>query len=298
MQAISLIICMADLVIVSMDLALAIIWNKRARYQWTAYCIVFAATLLGVVVLFTLDQYSTLVFSGTVQAILHLVWEILLIGDSAFILVFLCYFVNWVIAQPMARWAKYMAFVFGIMYAVFSVLSLLSDLRIFEILQYSIACLMVCYCISILMMYKKFIEQRYVRIVCNTLFIVTASSLPLIVLALIFESQRASFLSLTGLAHFISFMVFLFLAIERQEDNTQQAAPRDEITLDDVSRFHITERELDVIKLIKKGLTNKEIASELCISVNTVNNHIANIFAKTEVRSRIDLLNLLQEASW
>ena len=41
-----------------------------------------------------------------------------------------------------------------------------------------------------------------------------------------------------------------------------------------------------------------KIASELDISVNTVNNHIANIFAKTEVRSRIDLLNLLQEASW
>ena len=62
--------------------------------------------------------------------------------------------------------------------------------------------------------------------------------------------------------------------------------------------YHITEREAEVVKLIKKGLTNKEIASELDISVNTVNNHIANIFAKTEVRSRIDLLNLLQEASW
>ena len=47
-----------------------------------------------------------------------------------------------------------------------------------------------------------------------------------------------------------------------------------------------------------KGLTQKEIAAELSISVNTVNNHIANIFTKTEVRSRIDLLNLLQEASW
>ena len=44
--------------------------------------------------------------------------------------------------------------------------------------------------------------------------------------------------------------------------------------------------------------TNKEIADKLCISVNTVNNHIANIFSKTEVRSRIDLLNLLEEASW
>ena len=64
------------------------------------------------------------------------------------------------------------------------------------------------------------------------------------------------------------------------------------------ARYHITEREFEVVKLIKAGLTNKEIAAELTISVNTVNNHIANIFAKTDVGSRIDLLNLLQEASW
>ena len=57
--------------------------------------------------------------------------------------------------------------------------------------------------------------------------------------------------------------------------------------------YGITQREFEFILLIKRGLTNKEIASELSISVNTVNNHIANIFDKTDVRSRIDLLNLL-----
>ena len=71
-----------------------------------------------------------------------------------------------------------------------------------------------------------------------------------------------------------------------------------ELTIDEVSSYGITQREFEVILLIKRGLTNKEIASELSISVNTVNNHIANIFDKTDVRSRIDLLNLLQEAKW
>ena len=71
------------------------------------------------------------------------------------------------------------------------------------------------------------------------------------------------------------------------------------ISFEDIqSEFHITEREFEVILQIKNGLTNKEIAYNLNISVNTVNNHIANIFSKTGVRSRIDLLNLLQEASW
>ena len=46
-----------------------------------------------------------------------------------------------------------------------------------------------------------------------------------------------------------------------------------------------------------EGLLNKQIAAQLGISANTVNNHVANIFSKTKVRSRIDLLNLLKQ-SW
>ena len=60
----------------------------------------------------------------------------------------------------------------------------------------------------------------------------------------------------------------------------------------------LLKRHVKFFQSDEKPKSDKEIASELDISVNTVNNHIANIFAKTEVRSRIDLLNLLQEASW
>ena len=56
------------------------------------------------------------------------------------------------------------------------------------------------------------------------------------------------------------------------------------------------EREFEIITLISQGLTNKEIAAELNISANTVTNHVANIFSKTQVRSRIDLLNVLKQS--
>ena len=102
-----------------------------------------------------------------------------------------------------------------------------------------------------------------------------------------------------SLAYTIAILVFLFIAISRSEKKSEATPESKEISFAKaMDKYHITEREADVVRLIKKGLTNKEIASELDISVNTVNNHIANIFAKTEVRSRIDLLNLLQEASW
>ena len=51
-------------------------------------------------------------------------------------------------------------------------------------------------------------------------------------------------------------------------------------------RSELTSRELEVLKLIVKGMSNKEIASTLIISDHTVKNHINNILSKMEVTDR------------
>ena len=48
----------------------------------------------------------------------------------------------------------------------------------------------------------------------------------------------------------------------------------------------ITSREMDILKLLARGLSNKEIASELSISEKTVKNHITSIFRKIKVEDR------------
>ncbi len=48
----------------------------------------------------------------------------------------------------------------------------------------------------------------------------------------------------------------------------------------------LTERELDVLKLIAKGYTNSQIASELVISENTVKGHVSNILSKLHMADR------------
>ena len=64
------------------------------------------------------------------------------------------------------------------------------------------------------------------------------------------------------------------------------------VSLDDVGKgaprkiCGLTERELQVLRLIASGKTNKAIARDLSLSEKTVDRHVSNIFAKADVNSR------------
>ena len=55
------------------------------------------------------------------------------------------------------------------------------------------------------------------------------------------------------------------------------------------SRDDLTPRERAVERLAAAGMTNRQIAAELMLSVKTVENHLTHVFAKRGVRSRADL---------
>ena len=58
----------------------------------------------------------------------------------------------------------------------------------------------------------------------------------------------------------------------------------------------LTERELEVMRLVTTGRANKQIADELDISVRTVEVHRARVFDKMDVKSAVELANLLRGA--
>ena len=265
MDAVPLLLSFLALSIVSMDLALSIVWTHRARYSWSWALIAFSASLLGAVVAFALDSAAYLAFTGTARMVLHYIWEGLMVAG---------------------------------LYLGVSVVWLILNIPLFSILQYAVWTLAVLYCVILLLHERKSIKEKSVRTACFALIIISFSMIPFVILAIFFSFFRMISIPIICLAYTIAELVFLFTAISHQSVVTP-AAERPEFSFETASSlYHITEREFEVVSLIKKGLTNKEIAAELGISVNTVNNHIANIFAKTDVGSRIDLLNLLQEASW
>jgi two-component system NarL family response regulator len=67
-----------------------------------------------------------------------------------------------------------------------------------------------------------------------------------------------------------------FNALSRRVEEQSGNAPR------------LSDRELEVLRLVARGLSNKDIAAELVIAENTVKNHVRNILEKLQLRSRME----------
>jgi two-component system NarL family response regulator len=64
--------------------------------------------------------------------------------------------------------------------------------------------------------------------------------------------------------------------VKRRDERAQVPGPR------------LTDRELEVLKLVAKGMNNRDIGQELFISENTVKNHVRNILEKLHLHSRME----------
>lgn len=60
----------------------------------------------------------------------------------------------------------------------------------------------------------------------------------------------------------------------------------------------LTDREMDILRLVGKGLTNKEIGRTLFISDRTVQAHLSNIFSKLDVNSRTEAVMHAVRHGW
>lgn len=278
-----------------MTLALAIVYRLAHKQRWASYFIICHASLLGCMMLLALQVLSSLFLSGFALRVMSYIIGFVVIADLAFLIVFIPYFTTWVIACPWRQPYKGSFYALGVVYFSLGVVKEIWQYQIFDQAMFLLFVFVIGFCLIVMLKNLHSIENKTARASAISIIIVSTAMVPAIMLALIFPSLKPFLFGFYFLALSITIMTFLFMEFVRfgRDGVTDKRA----LVLEDLAQYHITEREFSVIELVSEGLTNKEIASRLGISSNTVNNHVANIFAKTKVRSRIDLLNLLKQ-SW
>ncbi len=64
-----------------------------------------------------------------------------------------------------------------------------------------------------------------------------------------------------------------------------------------LARYKVSNREREIIQLMLKGKSNKDIEDELYISIKTVKSHVYNVYQKLGVKNRLELIHLIQKSS-
>jgi DNA-binding CsgD family transcriptional regulator len=145
-----------------------------------------------------------------------------------------------------------------------------------------------------LLNYKK-ISQSGKKIILKTFFAVAALFIPLFILEFLWNNdiQRIYFLGPISSLNFLYFTInLIFIIIAGKSLYFKSDQPVDiHPTESFLEKYGITEREREMIIFLAKGYSNKQIASMLYISSITVKNHIYNIYKKTRVQSRVELMN-------
>jgi len=89
--------------------------------------------------------------------------------------------------------------------------------------------------------------------------------------------------------------VYIPSDIQRQINSLARVAVNKRTSTCGTKPIKITPRQHDVLKLMRKGHSNKKISSELNVSVDTVKEHIHNLFILLEVSNRVTCVYKAEE---
>ena len=79
--------------------------------------------------------------------------------------------------------------------------------------------------------------------------------------------------------------------IKSNSSNIKEKEIINQLHLKKEEEINLTKREKEILFYLLSGKTNKEVSIILKISLNTVNNHVANIYDKSGVKNRVELVN-------
>jgi DNA-binding CsgD family transcriptional regulator len=160
---------------------------------------------------------------------------------------------------------------------------------------------MILYPIIIFFIFSKRIKNLTLYALIRNFIIIILCALPFMLFEDIFGSVTVIFefvsdnplpLKLFPVYYLMVYLYLLYTGFKNVILERQAAGGRYTVTQAFIERYRITAREKEIILLMMEGAANKQIAEKLFISTATVRNHLHNIFEKTGVANRVELLRL------
>ena len=115
------------------------------------------------------------------------------------------------------------------------------------------------------------------------------------------QSDQVTPYVVVAIAGALALIGYVFLFTERDFSNLSEIATSrdafDIACLRIAQRYHLSKREAEILPFAMRGRTADRIAQELSVSKSTVDTHIRRIYAKAEVHSRQELIDLGERES-
>ncbi|MCR4677046.1 MAG: LuxR C-terminal-related transcriptional regulator [Sphaerochaetaceae bacterium] len=284
------------LIACSMTLALSIASNAVKFRSWNAWYIVFQSSLLAICFFSFLNLIIPTFASAGVAVVFDYILSISIHVLMGFIYVLIPFFINWIMGLKWKPSHSVFFFILGLAYFGVGLASVIIGDKSFAYRIQSILFIgLMAYCELILWKNLGKLQDVHSRNICMTINIVVLCLIPTSVL--LYLLPDAGILTFPVYILAISIIMLVFYMIRFSVVGTKLSRGP-ELSKKTFEEYKITDREFEVITQVCKGLTNKEIAAEMNISVNTVNNHIANIFGKMNLNSRMELLRFVKQSPW
>lgn len=96
---------------------------------------------------------------------------------------------------------------------------------------------------------------------------------------------------------FFTLLVIAMIAKMKSKETNLKNENMHEALEANCSKYMLTTREAQILKLLSEGLPYKIIADQLNISLRTVTSHVANMFSKVKVTNKMELVSKMLECN-
>ncbi|MCR5760564.1 MAG: LuxR C-terminal-related transcriptional regulator [Sphaerochaetaceae bacterium] len=296
MESIASLLYGIALITSAMTLALSIASNIMKSRTWGAWYIVFQSTLLTICLFEFLSLVVPAFSSGTVIVVFDYILSISTHALMGFIYGLIPFFIYWILGLKLKKNYTIIIGIFSAAYFGVGLTSVIIGDKTFAYdYQAALFIILMIFCEITLWKNLGKLSDAHSRNICKTINIVVLCLIPTSSLLYIFPDTAILMFPVYFISISVIMMVFYFIRFSVLATKISRGG---EVSRDSFEEYKITDREFEVIQYVCKGMTNKEIASEMNISVNTVNNHIANIFGKMNLNSRMDLLRFVKQSPW